>query len=115
MPTTEINAQIKYKNTSGDTTIFYPVTKVDNIVGLLPIASGGTGARNAATACANLGAAPAFTYGTVDIVSGSESNKPDGTMHFVYVAKDGTWDHVKSIFVTIDGVWRLVCNFSTVD
>lgn len=112
MSITELNAHLKYKNTTGDTTVIYPITKADNIDGCLSITSGGTGARNAASACANLGAAPAFTYGTDDIVPGSESDKPDGTMHFVYVTEDGNWSHAKSIFVTVDGVWRLICDFS---
>ena len=113
MPTTEINAHLKYRNTSGDTTVIYPITRADNIEGILPITSGGTGASDAATACANLGAAPAFTYSTDDILPGSTSEKADGTMHFVYTAKDGIWDHVRSVFITVDGVWRLVWNTPT--
>lgn len=108
-----MNAHLKYKNTSGDTTVIYPITRADNIDGTLSITSGGTGANNAATACANLGAAPAFTYGTDDIVAGSTSEKADGAMHFVYVTDGGVWDHVKNIFISIDGVWRLVWNMST--
>lgn len=96
MAVTELDTQIKYKNTSGDTTIIYPITKAENIVDLLS------------------STAPAFTYGIDDIVPGSESNKPDGTLHFVYVTNGGNWDHVKSIFITINGVWRLVLDNSTV-
>lgn len=113
MPITEINAHLKYRNTSGDTTVIYPITKADNVDGILPITSGGTGASDAATACTKLGAAPAFTYGTDDILAGSTSEKVDGAMHFVYTTNNGVWDHVKSIFISIDGVWRLVWNTST--
>ena len=108
MPITEISAVLNRRNSSGDMTVIYPITKVDNIDGTLPITSGGTGASDAETACANLGAAPAITYGTTDILAGSTSEKADGAMHFVYVIKNGVWDHVKSIFITIDGVWKLV-------
>lgn len=113
MSTTEINAHLKYRNTDGDTTVIYPITKVDNIIGNLPIASGGTGASTAAAAREKLGGAPVFTYGTEDISAGSTSEEPDGTMHFVYATSDGVWDYVKKIFITIDGVWRLVCDTST--
>ena len=108
MPITEINAHLKYRNSSGETTVIYPITKADNIEGTLPITSGGTGASDAATACANLGVAPAFTYGTTDILAGSVSEKANGAMHFVYATKNGVWDHMKSVFITVDGVWRLV-------
>lgn len=105
MAITEINAQLKYRNTSGDTTIMYPITKADNIEGILSAASGGTGN--------SLGAAPPITYGTEDIVAGSTSDTVDGVLHFVYATSNGVWDHVKSIFISIDGVWRLVWNLST--
>lgn len=113
MPITEINAHLKYRNTSGDTTVIYPITRADNVDGILPIASGGTGASDGTNACVNLGAAPAFTYGTDDILAGSTSEKANGAIHFVYTTKGGIWDRVKSIFISIDGVWRLVCNIST--
>lgn len=108
-----MNTQLKYKNTSGDTTIIYPITKGDNILGVLPTTSGGTGASNAAAARTNLGAAPMCTfgiYGTDDVVSGNESNKPDGTLHFSYDTEDDVRYYVKRVFVSIEGIWRLVVN-----
>ena len=36
------------------------------------------------TKASDLGAAPAYTYGTTDIQAGSASTEPEGTLHFVY-------------------------------
>lgn len=113
MSVTEITAHLKHKNTSGVTTVIYPVTKATNIEGTLSIGSGGTGANTAANARANLGIAPAFTYGTSDIVAGSASSEADGTIHFVYTTENDVWDHVKSIFITVEGIWRLIWNESS--
>lgn len=55
----------------------------NNLYGTVPITSGGTGATDAATALANLGAAPAYTYGTDDLTAG-ESELATGTLYFVY-------------------------------
>ena len=33
---------------------------------------------------AQVGAAPAYTYGTADIEAGSASTEPEGSLHFVY-------------------------------
>ncbi len=108
MPVTELNAHLKYRNKSGDTTVFYPVIKADHIDGILPITSGGTGIGDMINACVGLGAVPAFTYGIDDILPGSKSDKADGTIHFVYTTENNVWDHVNSIYITIDGVWRLI-------
>lgn len=48
-----------------------------------PINLGGTGATTAAQAIANLGAAPAYTYGTEDLTAGA-SPLETGKLHFVY-------------------------------
>lgn len=47
------------------------------------IADGGTGATTATEARTNLGAAPAYTYGTTDLVAGT-STLAAGTLYFVY-------------------------------
>lgn len=47
------------------------------------VENGGTGATTAENARRNLGAAPAYTYGTEDLTSGS-SNLETGKLHFVY-------------------------------
>lgn len=51
--------------------------------GTLAIADGGTGATTATEARINLGAAPAYSYGTEDLVTGS-SPLAAGTLYFVY-------------------------------
>ena len=51
--------------------------------GTLAIADGGTGATTATDARTNLGAAPAYSYGTEDLVAGS-SPLAAGTLYFVY-------------------------------
>lgn len=51
--------------------------------GTLAIADGGTGATTATEARTNLGAAPAYSYGTEDLVAGT-SPLAAGTLYFVY-------------------------------
>lgn len=50
---------------------------------IITIASGGTGATTATEARTNLGAAPAYSYGTTDLVAGT-STLAAGTLYFVY-------------------------------
>ena len=50
---------------------------------VLPISKGGTGAGNAPTARANLGAAPAYTYSTTDLTAGTSSLET-GKIYIVY-------------------------------
>lgn len=54
-----------------------------DLYGTLAISKGGTGATTAADARTNLGAAPAYTYGTEDLVAGT-SELATGTLYFVY-------------------------------
>lgn len=61
----------------------YMRTDGDALYGTVPITNGGTGAWNAATARANLGAAPKYTYGTEDLEPGV-TKLETGTLHFVY-------------------------------
>lgn len=51
--------------------------------GQVAIEHGGTGASTAEAARGNLGAAPAYTYGTTDLTAGS-STLATGTLYFVY-------------------------------
>ena len=51
--------------------------------GTAPVNRGGTGATTAAQARVNLGAAPAYGYGTEDLIAG-ESTLAPGTLYFVY-------------------------------
>lgn len=51
--------------------------------GTLAIADGGTGATTATDARTNLGAAPAYSYGTTDLVAGT-SPLAAGILYFVY-------------------------------
>lgn len=51
--------------------------------GTLAIADGGTGATTATEARTNLGAAPAYSYGTTDLIAGT-SPLAAGTLYFVY-------------------------------
>lgn len=54
-----------------------------DLYGTLPIEKGGTGATTAAAALTNLGAAPAYTYGTTDLTAGT-SELANGTLYFMY-------------------------------
>lgn len=54
-----------------------------NLYGAVGIPNGGTGATNSIEALTNLGAAPAYTYGTEDMTAG-ESVLETGKLYFVY-------------------------------
>ena len=64
-----------------------PITPADigafSTSAVIPVVSGGTGADNAASARANLDAAPAYTYGTNDLTAGT-SELETGKLYFVY-------------------------------
>ena len=64
-----------------------PITPADigafSTGAVIPVASGGTGADNAASARANLDVAPAYTYGTTDLTAGTSSLET-GKLYFVY-------------------------------
>lgn len=49
----------------------------------VPVTRGGTGAATAAAARTNLGAAPAYSYGTEDLTAGTSALET-GKLHFVY-------------------------------
>ena len=53
------------------------------ITGTLAVSHGGTGGTTAAVARSNLGAAPAYSYGTADLVAGT-SVLATGVLYFVY-------------------------------
>lgn len=55
----------------------------DKIDEIRPISGGGTGAETAEEARENLGAAPAYDYGTADLTAG-ESELETGKLYFVY-------------------------------
>ena len=55
----------------------------DDFYGTMAVAKGGTGATTADQARTNLGAAPAYTYGTADLTAGM-STLATGTLYFVY-------------------------------
>lgn len=55
--------------------------KPKNVV--ISISNGGTGANNSKDALTNLGAAPAYSYGTEDLTAGV-STLETGKLHFVY-------------------------------
>lgn len=54
-----------------------------DIYGTVAVENGGTGATTASDALANLGAAPAYTYGTDELTEGT-SALPTGTMYLMY-------------------------------
>lgn len=54
-----------------------------DITGTLPVSKGGTGASTAKQALQNLGAAPAYSYGTSDLTAGV-SELETGKLYFVY-------------------------------
>lgn len=55
----------------------------NDIYGTVAIANGGTGATTAEAALTNLGAAPAYTYGTADLTAGTSALET-GKLYFVY-------------------------------
>lgn len=55
----------------------------NNLYGTLPVSKGGTGATTAEEALTNLGAAPAYTYGTDDLTAGT-SELETGKLYLVY-------------------------------
>lgn len=60
------------------------LSKADSALqGTVPITKGGTGATTASEALANLGAAPAYSYGTEDLEAGVSALET-GKLHFVY-------------------------------
>lgn len=61
----------------------HPRTSASYMYGTVDVEHGGTGAEDAATARANLGAAPAYTYGTTDLTEGTSALET-GTLYFVH-------------------------------
>lgn len=55
----------------------------NSIYGTVPITAGGTGATTAEAALTNIGAAPAYTYGTDDLEAGVSALET-GKLYFVY-------------------------------
>lgn len=53
------------------------------VTGVLPVSKGGTGSITTDGALQNMGAAPAYTYGTEDLTAG-ESELATGRLYFVY-------------------------------
>ena len=72
---------VRYDGTYWETDIV--AQSASCLYGTVPLESGGTGANNAADARTNLGAAPAYSYGTTDLTAGSSALET-GTLHFIY-------------------------------
>lgn len=62
---------------------FYVLNTSGGFDGILSVSKGGTGATTAETARNNLGAAPAYTYGTDDLTAGT-SPLTTGVLYFMY-------------------------------
>lgn len=88
------NGLLHYIDESGNVYVLYPITTLDNVSGtgkLLLSEDGktiktldGTAINPTLPTPAEIGAAPAYTYGTEDIEAGTASPHPTGTLHFVY-------------------------------
>lgn len=95
------NIEMQYYNGSSYEVV-YPKTIMTNVTGTLGVANGGTGRatltsgsylvgngtgavtlRTAAQVLSDIEAAPAYTYGTDDLIAGS-STLATGKLHFVY-------------------------------
>lgn len=95
------NIEMQYYNGSSYEVV-YPKTIMTNVTGTLGVANGGTGRatltsgsylvgngtgavtlRTAAQVLSNIGAAPAYTYGTEDLEAGVTALET-GKVHFVY-------------------------------
>lgn len=55
MAVVENNIQMRGKDSSDNDVLMYPITKAENVVGVMPIKNGGTGASTAEEALTNLG------------------------------------------------------------
>lgn len=68
-----------------DTIYFVGINEIteDGGQNIVPISRGGTGATTEESARGNLGAAPAYQYGTEDLTAGV-TPLPDGILYFVY-------------------------------
>ena len=60
----------------------------DEVIGILDVDHGGTGADTAAGAIKALGAAPAIQYGTTEVADGDTSEYPEGTLYVVIEATE---------------------------
>lgn len=79
----EIPVTIQYNGTYWITTDFMGgISTTTNISGVVSVESGGTGATTASEALKNLGAAPMYQYGNVDI--GTGAYLPTGVLYFVH-------------------------------
>jgi hypothetical protein len=87
------NGMLHYIDDSGNVYVLYPITTLENVAGtgkLLLSEDGktiktldGTAINPTLPTPAEIGAAPAHTWGTEDIEAGSPSNEPTGTIHLV--------------------------------